>query len=423
MNCSGCGAENREGRRFCASCGAALAAPCPECGFSNEAEAKYCGGCGHRLGAAEASPTAKAPAPRPAAAEGERRQVTVLFCDRAGSTRPTHELGAEAVHDMTDRFFSLVDGLIERFGGTIDKHIGDCAMAVFGAPVAHGNDPERAVRAALAIQGAMPDLSREVGHDLNVHIGIASGQVVASGGAGHRTYSITGDSVNLASRLTDAAAAGIILISDAVRHILPPGFACQEAGAFEVKGLAEPVRAWRLLGFGEAAREDRPFVGRRAELVQFRDALGACRASGTGQTIVVRGDAGIGKTRLVEEFQAQAAAEGFVCHLSLVLDFGAGTGQDAIRALMRSLLGLRAGSEPAARQAALEQAVAADPALVDRRVFLNDLLDLPQPTELRALYDAMDGATRSRGVRETVGALVRQASTGAPLLLAIEDVH
>jgi predicted ATPase len=106
-----------------------------------------------------------------------------------------------------------------------------------------------------------------------------------------------------------------------------------------------------------------------------------------------------------------------------VLDFGAGTGQDAIRAMVRSLLGLRVSSDPAASRSALERAVAADPAIADRRVFLKDLLDLPQPTESRALYDAMDGATRSRGARETVAALVRHASTHAPLLLAVEDVH
>ena len=89
--------------------------------------------------------------------------MTVLFADLAGYTRMTRELGAEAMHAITDRFFGLADGLIERFGGSIDKHIGDCVMAVFGAPVAHGNDPERAVRAALAIRDAMPDLGRELG--------------------------------------------------------------------------------------------------------------------------------------------------------------------------------------------------------------------------------------------------------------------
>src|SRR5919109_1942109 len=145
--------------------------------------------------AALAAPCETAPAEPGAVAaiEGERRQVTVLFADLAGYTRMTRELGAEAMHDITDRFFGLADGVIERFGGTIDKHIGDCVMAVFGAPVAHGNDPERAVRAALAIRDAMPAISAEVGREVGVHVGVAGGQVVASstGSAGHREYTVT----------------------------------------------------------------------------------------------------------------------------------------------------------------------------------------------------------------------------------------
>ena len=339
--------------------------------------------------------------PAAAGAEGERRQVTVLFCDLVDYTRLTRELGAEAVHDMTDRFFRLADGVIERFGGAVDKHIGDCVMAVFGAPVAHGNDPERAARAALAIQGAMPELSSEFGCELNVHVGIASGQVVASRGAGHKTYSITGDSVNLASRLTDAAPAGAIFVSDAVRHMLSPGLACQEAGTLAVKGMTEPVRAWRLIGFDETAPKPPPFVGRQAELAQFRGMLGACRDAGAGQVVVVRGEAGIGKTRVVEEFQALAATAGFAYHVALVLDFGAGIGEDAIRALVRSLLGLTMSADLAAAQAAVEQALAKGLVSDDRRVHLNDLLDLPQPPALRALYDAMDNATRNRGNQVT----------------------
>ncbi|MGH6902594.1 MAG: adenylate/guanylate cyclase domain-containing protein, partial [Geminicoccaceae bacterium] len=377
-----------------------------------------------RAGAADRSE----PPPAIAAAaevEGERRQVTVLFCDLAGYTALSRELDAEEVHALLERFFERVDGIVERFGGTIDKHIGDCVMAVFGAPVAHGNDAERAARAALAIQDAVPALGEELGRAIAVHIGVAAGQVVASssGSAAHREYTVTGDSVNLASRLTDAAASGAILISDAVRRMLPPRFACREARTIAVKGLAEPVRAWRLIGVGEAAREHRPFVGRRAELTQFRGVLDACRDAGTGQAMVIRAEAGIGKTRVIEEFQALAGAAGFACHVALVLDFGAGIGEDAIRALVRGLLGLTMSSDAGAAQAAMERAVADDLVRDDQRVYLNDLLDLPQPTALRALYDAMDNATRNRGNQATAANLMRMSAKRQPLLLVVEDVH
>ena len=269
--------------------------------------------------------------------EGERRQVTVLFADLTGYTELSRQLDAEEVHGLLDRFFDRVDGIVDRFGGTVDKHIGDCVMAVFGAPTAHGNDAERATRAALAIRDAMSGLSGELGRALEVHIGLAAGQVVASrsGSAAHREYTVTGESVNLASRLTDEAPTGTILISEAVRRMLPPTFACSQAGTLTVKGLAEPVRAWHLVGFGEPAVERPPFVGRRLELAQFQGALSACRETGAGQAILVRGEAGIGKTRVVEEFQALAERAGFACHSALVLDFGAGIGQDAIRAAGR----------------------------------------------------------------------------------------
>ncbi|HEX6111213.1 MAG TPA: adenylate/guanylate cyclase domain-containing protein [Geminicoccaceae bacterium] len=418
MRCSGCGFDNPEGARFCAGCGARLAHTCPACGFAVQADHHYCAACGHRL--------ASAPAPALTPVAGERRQVTVLFCDLVGYTQLSRQMDAEEVHGLLERFFARVDGIVQSFGGTVDKHMGDCVMAVFGAPVAHGNDPERAARAALAIRDAMPQLSAQVGRTVAVHIGLASGQVVASGTGSetHRTYTVTGDSVNLASRLTDRAGGGEILISDAVRRLLPSRFVCNEAGALEVKGLSVPVTAWRLSGLGEEAEPPgRPFVGRRAELAEFDGVLRGCLETGAGQAVHIRGEAGIGKTRLLEEFQRRAAARGFTSHTGLVLDFGTATGQDAIRALVRSLLRLRAGSDAEARQSALERVVAADQAFVDRRVYLSDLLDLPQPSELRALYDAMDNATRGRGMRETVAALVRDATLVSPVLLAVEDVH
>ncbi len=427
MRCSGCGTENREGRRYCGGCGAPLARACAKCGFVNEPDEKFCGGCGRPLDGPQVGEAVAGSAPTspPAATlEGERRQVTVLFCDLAGFTRLTQELGAEATHALTDRFFALADGVIERFGGSVDKHIGDCIMAVFGAPVAHDNDAERAVRAALEIRDAMPALSQELSTELDVHVGIASGQVVASSGAGHRQYSVTGESVNLASRLSDAAPAGTILVGDAVRRTLADRLDCTPIGALEVKGLSDPVQAFRLTGLhAQRVASGRPFVGRRAELHQLEGALEACVESGAGQAIYVRGEAGIGKTRLIEECQERAETLGFASHTGLVLDFGLAGGRDAIRELARSLLGVRITSSPAATEAAAEQAVRERWLAPERRVHLNDLLDLPQPVELRALYDAMDNATRSRGKQETLAELVVQASRQRPRLIIIEDLH
>ncbi|HET6519931.1 MAG TPA: adenylate/guanylate cyclase domain-containing protein, partial [Geminicoccaceae bacterium] len=373
---------------------------------------------------------APAPAVAPAAPlpeEGERRQVTVLFADLAGYTRLGRELDAEELHALLGRFFDLADRAIEEHGGRIDKHIGDCVMATFGAPVAHGNDPERAVRAALAIRDAMPALAERLGRSIGVHIGVASGQVVASGtgSAGHREYTVTGDSVNLASRLTDHAAPGEILISDAARRALADRLECAAVGALEVKGLAEPVRAWRLLELRQAATVDRrPFVGRRGELRQFRAALAACREEGRGRAIHLRGEAGIGKTRLVEEFQRIAAGEhGFACHGGLVLDFGAATGRDAVRSIVRGLLGLAPGVGREAVREAAGRALSEGLLEADRAVFLHDLLDLPQPRELRGVYDAMDNPTRNRGKRETVALVVARLSRQRPLMLVVEDLH
>jgi len=375
--------------------------------------------------AGEDGPPAQAAAiSAPRAVEGERRQVTVLFADISGFTHLSSRADPEEVHAMLNRFFGVVDNIVEAFGGTIDKHIGDCVMAVFGAPVAHSNDPERAVRAALEIHQAVSRIDPPI----KVHVGIASGQVVASGigSEAHQEHTITGDTVNLASRLQDMARSGETFISHAVHQALRAGIRREAVGQVSVDGLDQKVRVWRVHP-GQQADLDmarHALVGRNRELRQFSGTVEYCREEGRGQTVYLRGESGIGKTHLAEEFEAIALRNGFECHAGLVLDFGVGRGQDAVRAVVRSLLGLPVtDGDEAPRREAVDRAIADGLIDAERRVYLNDLLDLPQPTDLRAVYDAMDNFNRNRGKQEALAELIGSLSARTPLLIKIEDLH
>jgi class 3 adenylate cyclase/tetratricopeptide (TPR) repeat protein len=358
---------------------------------------------------------------------GERRQVTVLFADLSHFTELSNELGAEATHALLNRYFETVDGIVEGYGGAIDKHIGDNVMAVFGAPVAHTDDPERAVRAAIDIHAAMTDLSAELERKLTVHIGIASGQVVASGtgSEAHREYTVTGDTVNLASRLQEKAEGGETLISKSVQRATARIVASTSRGKVSVKGFAEDVELWAVRHLISDPVFDRgtPFVGRRMELGQFTALLEEVLRHGQGHSLLLRGEPGIGKTRLIEEFERIARAKGLSRHRGLILDFGVAKGRDAVRALVASLLSVTPDEDGAGRQEAARRAVADDLVSQDNRPFLHVLLDLPPPPETRELFDAMDSATRKQGTIETIGELIGSLSARGPLLLIVEDVH
>lgn len=431
MQCPRCHHENNADAKFCTNCGTRLEVECADCGASISPGDHFCSGCGARLQSASEtgashkneSGDARILPVDVSQLEAERREVTVLFADLSGFTHMSSQLDPEETHALLNRYFGVLDSIVGSHGGRIDKHIGDAAMAVFGAPISHGNDPQRAVYAALAIHSALASLSPP----LIAHIGIANGTVVASGTGSdeHREYTVIGDSVNLAARLQDLAGPGETLVSSSVHDGVERFFKWLPVRETTIKGFSDPVAVWRLVGTedGEARGQAFRFVGRESELAQFEGALDSCLRTRSGQVVLVRGEPGIGKSRLLVEFRLRALDRGAAFHTALVLDFGAGRGKDAIGALVRSLLDLPQESDEPARTAAAQRAITSGAIDENHRPFLYDLLDLSQPDELRSVYDAMDQHARAAGKQEALSRLVRSASRSSPVIIAIEDVH
>jgi tetratricopeptide (TPR) repeat protein len=311
----------------------------------------------------------------------------------------------------------------------VNQFVGDEILALFGISTAHGDDARRAVRAAVGLheraRESIRELERSANLDLSMHTGIATGLVLATvrderdGRVG-----VTGDTVNLAARLRSLADANEICVDKETQRQASSEYVFEALPAAEVKGKSRPVACYRLVGVApRTGVRATSFVGRQRELRDCSAIIESCLETGTGRALYVRGEAGIGKTRLLEEVQRRAAERGFVCHTGLVLDFGSGTGRDAIRTLAQSLLGLHPNSSLEARSAAANQALAARHATEQSLPFLNDLLDIPQTGNAQSAYDAMSAETRQRGIRNTVSEIVRAASKERPLLLAVEDLH
>lgn len=358
--------------------------------------------------------------------QSERRQVTILFADLSGFTELSTKLDAEDLHDLLTRYYQLVDGIIERFGGTVDKHIGDGVMSLFGAPVAHGNDPLRAVQAAFEIHNGMAALAAETSQPLSVHIGIASGAVIAGGlgSDGHNEYTVIGDSVNLASRLDGVAKSGETIIDGEVQRAVADTVDCRSVGEVQIKGLDVPVRVWRALALSssESGHRRTKFVGRRSEIRQFRSALTYCQEDGTGQIVLVRGEPGIGKSRLLAEFFRESQALDFQVHRALVLDFGAGTGQDAIRTLVRSILGAKS-TDAKDVSAAIDVAISAGWIEANQNGFLREYLELAQPNDGRASNEIPDATERLVETQRLLFNLLNNAAKSRAIALFVEDAH
>jgi class 3 adenylate cyclase/tetratricopeptide (TPR) repeat protein len=348
VTCSTCGAESRPGSRFCSHCGAALALQCASCGGANEPGDRFCAHCGAALGGAPASAAGQAAAEAPAPV-AERRLVSVLFADLVGFTTLSEHRDPEEVRELLSHYFDRCRMLIARYGGTVEKFIGDAVMAVWGTPVAREDDAERAVRAALALTHAVTALGEEVGMPgLRARAGVLTGSAAVELGAEGQGM-VLGDTVNTASRLQSIAASGTVLVDDATRRASEAAIAYEDAGSHQVKGREQPVHAYTALrvvaGAGGARRGaglEAPFVGRDAELRAIIEAGEQSAADGRARHVAVIGEAGLGKSRVLWEYYKYIDGIQDVrwWHQGRCLAYGEGVAYWALAEMIRSRAGI-----------------------------------------------------------------------------------
>jgi class 3 adenylate cyclase len=307
MTCPSCRAQQPEGRKFCTECGGSLAAVCPNCAAPTEPGAKFCGECGHSL---EPAGDSAVVIPDVAGDPGRQRFVTVLFADLVGFTPFSESRDSEDVRAMLTTYFDRARDIVERFGGTVDKFIGDAVMAIWGAETTSEDDAERGVRAALDLLDAVAALGEEIGAgDLSARIGVMSGTTSVGSGGNERGF-VVGDLVNTASRLQAAADAGTVLVGRATQEVTGAAIDYSPPVTLQVKGKEAPVEAWQALrvaagrgGEGKAQGLTPPFVGRDHDMRLLKDLLHATTREGRARLVSIIGQPGIGKTRLVQEFE------------------------------------------------------------------------------------------------------------------------
>ncbi len=320
MNCPACGSENAATRKFCRACGASLSQVCQRCGTVNDPGDRFCGECGASLTSTTPSDSAiRSPARQEIEPDGnyllseERRPVTILFADIVGFTSLSERLDAEDVRDLTTECFRRLVTESTSLGGVVDKFIGDAVMVLFGAPMAHEDDPLRATRAALAMQRALERFNAEIeprrGFRLALRIGIESGEVVTGlrDVNGVREYTAIGDAVNVAARLQSATEPGTVIIGPNAKRHVRRTMSLTPVEPLFLKGKAEPIPGWIVQNDSAPVSSElghsSPFVGRTDEMETFLNRLTDLRR-GRGQVLAIIGDPGLGKSRLVSEARA-----------------------------------------------------------------------------------------------------------------------
>jgi class 3 adenylate cyclase/tetratricopeptide (TPR) repeat protein len=354
--CASCGAENRSGAGFCSSCGSPLERLCPN-GHPVEANARFCDRCGVPLAEAPAAPAEA----RPRTAVSERRLVSVLFADLVGFTSLSESRDAEDVRELLSRYFELARDLIDRYGGTVEKFIGDAVMAVWGTPTATEDDAERAVRAALDLVTSVPELDPA----LQARAGVLTGEAAVTIGAEGEGM-VAGDLVNTASRIQALAEPGTVLTGESTRRATEQAIAYAEAGLHDLKGKSEPMQLHTALRVVSGVRGqlksvglEAPFVGRQRELKLIKDLFHACAQDRRAHLVSITGIAGIGKSRLAWEFYKyfDGIVEPVWWHRGRCLAYGEGVAYWALADMVRMRCRIAEDETPESARQKLEATV------------------------------------------------------------------
>ncbi len=311
FTCRNCGKNNLPDKRFCVECGKRLAHSCTACGAPTDLGEKFCGNCGARLEAAE-TVRRDTDGALELQAGGERRHLTVLFADLVGSTHMATRLDPEEYHEIIQAYHQTVARVVARFDGYVAQYQGDGIVAYFGWPLAHGDDAERAVRAGLEIIEAIKGINRGLPpvSQIAVRAGIDTGPVMVGhlGGGDRREITAIGETPNIAARAQALAPAGGLAITASTNRLAAGLFAVEPLGPQIFKGVAQPIELFRVLrGTGvrsrlQAAHALTPFIGRDQELRALGERWDQVKA-GAGQVVVIRGEPGIGKSRLARQFR------------------------------------------------------------------------------------------------------------------------
>jgi class 3 adenylate cyclase/tetratricopeptide (TPR) repeat protein len=429
VRCSTCGAEGIAGKRFCEDCGAPLGLTCASCGATIGVGKRFCGDCGTPVDRAVAEAASRAPATdNDPPVVAERRMCSVLFCDLVGFTTLSEDRDPEAVRELLGRYFDIARTIVARYGGTVEKFIGDAVMAVWGTPIADENDAEHAVRAGLELTEAVAALGAEVdAATLAARAGVVTGVVAVNLGASGQGM-VVGDAVNTAARIQSAADPNTVLVDDGTRKAVGEAIAFVAAGTHSLKGKEHALQLWRvdrvLAGVGGSQRVDgleAPMVGRNAELRLVKELFHACAERRTPRLVSVVGAAGVGKSRLGWEFEkyVDGLADTVRWHRGRCLSYGDGVAFSALAEMVRQRFGIAEDEAPSVAGTKLREGLPRmlnDPAEID---YVE-----PRLGQLLGVDTTSGGPALSRQELFAGWRLFfERISDGAPVVLLIEDLH